>query len=121
MLRKIAIGLGLVVTMLVVAGGGLYLAGARIQVDGGGGVHVAFPKSAEDQAREVARHREAQRAQAASWFLRPPSLPRPSPPRQRYLRSRRLLKSRIRTRIHPTGPTFVVRDATATTQSGPSC
>ena len=66
MLRKIAIVLGLAVTMLVVAGGALYLGGARIQVDGGGGVHVAFPKSAEDQAREVARHREAQRAQAAS-------------------------------------------------------
>ena len=76
MLRKIAIVLGLAVTMLVVAGGALYLAGARIQVDGGGGVHVAFPKSAEDQAREVARHREAQRAQAASSV---PAAAQPSP------------------------------------------
>ena len=76
MLRKIAIVLGLSLTMAVVAGGALYLAGARVQIDGGGGLHVAFPKSAEDQAREVAQHREAQRAQAAPVT---PAVSEPSP------------------------------------------
>ena len=66
MLKKIAKVAGLALVMLIVAGGVLYLVGLRIVLDGGGGVHLGFVKSAEDQAREIARHRDAQRAQAPS-------------------------------------------------------
>ena len=66
MLKKIAIVFGLALAMLVVAGGAMYLVGARIQIDGGGGLHVGFVQSPEDQASEIARHRDAQRAQAAA-------------------------------------------------------
>lgn len=66
MLKKIAKVVGLALAMLVVTGGVLYLVGLRIVLDGGGGVHLAFVKSAEGQAQELARHREAQRAQAAA-------------------------------------------------------
>ena len=37
--------------------------GLRLVLDGGGGVSLAFPKSASKQAEDLAKHREAQRAQ----------------------------------------------------------
>jgi outer membrane protein assembly factor BamB len=66
MLKRIAKVVGLALVMLAVTGGILYLVGLRIVLDGGGGIHLGFVKSAEDQAREVARHREAQRALASA-------------------------------------------------------
>jgi outer membrane protein assembly factor BamB len=78
MLKKAARVLGLTVVMIVAAGGILYLAGARIVLDGGGGFHLAFVRSADDQAEAIARHREAQRAQAAASTPSPPTAP-PAP------------------------------------------
>jgi outer membrane protein assembly factor BamB len=74
MLKRVAIVLGLALGILVVAGAALYLLGGRIQLDGGGGFHLVFPKSEDEQARDVARHREAQRAASGS----PPSSASPA-------------------------------------------
>lgn len=80
MLKKIAKVAGLALAMLIVTGGVLYLAGLRIVLDGGGGLHLAFVKSAEDHAQEVARHRDAQRAQPAVPAATPHgSTPAPAP------------------------------------------
>jgi outer membrane protein assembly factor BamB len=46
--------------ILVIAGGGLYLAGLRIVLDGGGGLHLRFLESEQARAERVARHRSAQ-------------------------------------------------------------
>ena len=60
--------------VLVVAGG-LYLAGLRVELDGGGGFHLRFRPSARSHAEQLARHRDAQRAAAGA-----PAAERPSPP-----------------------------------------
>ncbi len=65
MLRTIVKTLALVVIGLVVLGGALYALGLRLVLDGGGGMHLAFVTSEDSRAAEVARHREAQRAEAA--------------------------------------------------------
>src|SRR5687768_12729448 len=62
-MRKILKWAAIAVALLAVTAGALFAFGARIVLDGGGGVHVAFVKSADAQAEEIARHREAQRAQ----------------------------------------------------------
>ena len=49
---------------LVAAGAILFAFGLRVVFDGGGGIHLAFTKSPEQQAAEIEKHREAQRAQA---------------------------------------------------------
>lgn len=64
MFRRLLKAVGILLALLVLSGGVLYLLGLRVVLDGGGGLHFAFVKSAEDRAREIARHREAQRAQA---------------------------------------------------------
>ena len=64
MLRRILKLVAILLVLLAVTAGVLFAFGARIVIDGGGGPHVRFVQSAEDQAEEVARHREAQRAQA---------------------------------------------------------
>lgn len=56
------IGVGLVGVLLAV--GGLYLAGLRMVLDGGGMPGVGFVASADEQAERIARHRAAQRAAA---------------------------------------------------------
>ena len=66
MLRTIAKGLGLLLLVLLVAGAGLYLVGLRIILDGGGSPKLRFVASPDRQAEEIARHREAQRAEAAT-------------------------------------------------------
>ncbi|MEX2271802.1 MAG: PQQ-binding-like beta-propeller repeat protein [Vicinamibacterales bacterium] len=66
MLRKVVKGALVLVLLLAVTAGALYAFGARIVLDGGGGLHVQFVKSADEQAQDVARHREAQRAQMAA-------------------------------------------------------
>ena len=63
MIRKLLKAAGLVVVLLVVVAGVLYLFGARILLDGGASPYIGFVKSADTQADEIARHREAQRAQ----------------------------------------------------------
>lgn len=63
MIRRILKFAGFALLTLLVGAGVLFALGARIVLDGGGGVHVRFVKSADAQAEEIARHREAQRAQ----------------------------------------------------------
>jgi outer membrane protein assembly factor BamB len=45
-------------------GGILFAFGLRAVFDGSGGIHLAFTKSAAQQAAEIEKHREAQRAEA---------------------------------------------------------
>src|SRR5687768_1337017 len=63
MLRKLLKGAAILLGVLALTAGVLYAFGARIVLDGGGGLHVAFVKSADEQAEAIAKHREAQRAQ----------------------------------------------------------
>jgi outer membrane protein assembly factor BamB len=63
MLRKWARRVLFLLAGLAMAGGILYAAGLRLVQYGGGGIGVAFPKSAEKRAVEIEKHREAQRAQ----------------------------------------------------------
>jgi outer membrane protein assembly factor BamB len=63
MLRRWARRLLFLLAGLAIAGGILYAAGLRLVQYGGGGIGVAFPKSAEKRAVEIEKHREAQRAQ----------------------------------------------------------
>jgi outer membrane protein assembly factor BamB len=64
MLKKLVAVAAITLGILVAAAGILYLAGARIFLDGGGSPHLRFAGSADKQAEELARHRAAQRAQA---------------------------------------------------------
>ena len=75
MLKKVARVLGLTMAMILAAGVVLYLVGARVVLDGGGGVHVGFVKSADEQAQAIERHRQAQRAQGASSTVAPETTP----------------------------------------------
>ena len=79
MFKKVAIVLGLALTMVVVAAGVMYLMGLRVVLDGGGSPTLRFPRSADDQADAIARHREAQR-QAASGTTAPPAPGVPASP-----------------------------------------
>jgi len=63
MLKKLVKVAAIMLGILVAAAGILYLAGARIVLDGGGSPHLQFAGSPEKQAEELARHRAAQRAQ----------------------------------------------------------
>ena len=74
MLRKLFRGFVCLILGLVVAGGILYAFGLRVVFDGGGGIHLAFTKSPQQQAAEIEKHREAQRAQAP-----PPAVMQPAP------------------------------------------
>jgi outer membrane protein assembly factor BamB len=65
-LKKLAIVLGLALSMLTVAGGLMYLAGLRVVLDGGGTPTLRFTRSADDQADVIARHRDAQRQSATT-------------------------------------------------------
>ncbi|MEO5894086.1 MAG: PQQ-binding-like beta-propeller repeat protein [Vicinamibacterales bacterium] len=60
MLKKLLKVAWLTVAILLVGGGFLYLAGVRIVLDGGGGIHLGRAKSASQHAEEIARHRAAQ-------------------------------------------------------------
>ena len=74
MLRKLFRGFVFLILGLAVAGGILFAFGLRVVFDGGGGIHLAFTKSAEQQAATIETHREAQRAQAP-----PPAAVQPAP------------------------------------------
>jgi outer membrane protein assembly factor BamB len=62
MLSRLLKGAGIVVGIGIVGAALLYLAGMRIVLYGGGTPHFEFVSTADSQAAEVARHREAQRA-----------------------------------------------------------
>ncbi|MDQ3171519.1 MAG: PQQ-like beta-propeller repeat protein [Acidobacteriota bacterium] len=64
MIRKLLKAGLILVVVLAASAGVLYLLGVRMVMDGGAGIHFGFVKSGEAQADEIARHREAQRAQA---------------------------------------------------------
>jgi outer membrane protein assembly factor BamB len=66
MLKTALRALALVVLLVIVAGVGAYAIGLRIVLDGAGMPRVEFQRSADAQAEAIARHREAQRAQAPS-------------------------------------------------------
>ena len=72
MLRKLFRGFVFLILGLVAAGGILYALGLRIVFDGGGGMTLAFTKSAKQQAAAIEKHREAQRTQA-------PAVAQPAP------------------------------------------
>jgi outer membrane protein assembly factor BamB len=74
MFKKILKVAGLTVAMILIASGVLYLAGVRLVLDGGGGIHLGRAKPASQHAEEIARHRAAQQALPA------PSSPAPSSP-----------------------------------------
>lgn len=69
--------IGLTLVAFVAIGVVLFFFGLRVVLDGGGSPHLRFVKSADAQAEEIARHREAQRAQPAPA---PPAAPEPPPP-----------------------------------------
>ena len=77
---------GLTVAAVVVVGAVLFMFGLRVVLDGGGMPHLRFVKSSDTQAKEVARHRDAQRAQvpapapAAASEAPPPTDAQPSAP-----------------------------------------
>ncbi len=85
MLQKIAKVLGIAVIGVLILVGMLYLAGARIVLDGGGTPYVQFVRPADEHAQRLADHREAQRAQAnaapaSSAAPAPTSDPQPPAP-----------------------------------------
>ena len=71
MLLKVLKGAAIAVLLAMVGSLVLYLAGLRIVLDGGGSPHLQFVDSTARHAEILAKHREAQRAAAAS----PPSAP----------------------------------------------
>ena len=66
MIRRILKFIGLLLVALVATGVGLYAFGARIVLDGGGGLHIRFPESSEARERVVEAHRQAQRETPAA-------------------------------------------------------
>ena len=71
-LKRFLRGAALVLTGAVVIGVALYVMGLRIVLDGGGGIHFAFPKSADEREAELTRHRASQRAQPQPQTAAPP-------------------------------------------------
>ena len=63
MVRRIAKFVIGVLVLVIVAGAILYMFGVRLMLDGGGGIHVGVAQSAIKQAEDIAKHREAQKAQ----------------------------------------------------------
>jgi outer membrane protein assembly factor BamB len=72
--KQVATVVGLSLAMLLLAAGILFVFGLRVVLDGGGKPHLSFTRSAERQAEEIARHRQAQRAAA------PPAASAPAVP-----------------------------------------
>lgn len=71
MVKTLAKWLGIALGLLVLAGGALYLAGIRVVLDGGGSPQLRRQRSVDEQARRVAAHRAAQRAESP---LSPPAV-----------------------------------------------
>jgi outer membrane protein assembly factor BamB len=66
---------GVTLAGLVAVGAVLFMFGLRVVLDGGGSPHLRFVKSLDAQAKEIAQHRETQRAQPP-----PPATATPQPP-----------------------------------------
>lgn len=62
MLKRLLKGVGAGIAALAVVAGVAYLAGVRIELDGGGTPHLRVAAGPDDRAEEIARHRAAQRA-----------------------------------------------------------
>lgn len=60
-IRRLAVGAA---SVIVLAAALYQFLGLRVVLDGGGRPHLRFVESADAQAEQIARHREAQRAQA---------------------------------------------------------
>jgi outer membrane protein assembly factor BamB len=71
MLRKFARRILFLFVSLAVLGGILYAAGLRVIQYGNGGIGFAFTKSVDQQAAEIEKHREAQRATPPPAPLQP--------------------------------------------------
>jgi outer membrane protein assembly factor BamB len=69
---------GLALVIVIAMGAVLFAFGLRVVLDGGGSPHLRFVKSADAQADELARHREAQRAQPPPPAPAAPEAPSPS-------------------------------------------
>lgn len=78
MLIRLLKGAALVVVVGIIAAALLYFAGMRLVWYGGGTPHLEFVSSADRQAAEVARHREAQRAAPTPAAPMPPAEPTPA-------------------------------------------
>jgi outer membrane protein assembly factor BamB len=78
-LLKILKFAGLTLAVLLATGVVLYFLGLRVVLDGGGSPQLRFVKSADAQAEELARHREAQRGQPAPPAPTAPRPPAPAP------------------------------------------
>src|SRR5688500_12343189 len=74
MFKKAAKWLAIGLTVIVLLAAGLYAIGMRVVLDGGGMPRLAFVASADEHAEEIARHREAQKAQGPPP---PPAAPAP--------------------------------------------
>jgi outer membrane protein assembly factor BamB len=70
---------GLALVLVIAMGAILFMFGLRVVLDGGGSPHLRFVKSADAQAEELARHREAQRSGAPPAAPAAPEPPAPSP------------------------------------------
>ena len=66
MLRRLLRKTAIVLVIFIVTGALLYGFGLRVVLDGGGIPHLQFTESASAQAEKIERHREAQRAAAAT-------------------------------------------------------
>jgi outer membrane protein assembly factor BamB len=73
-LLKILKYAGMAFVALFVIGAVLFMFGLRVVLDGGGSPHLRFVKSADAQAKEIAQHREAQRAAAPQGSTPAPPL-----------------------------------------------
>ena len=63
-LLKILKYVGFTLIGLIAVGAVLFVFGLRVVLDGGGSPHLRFVKSLDAQAKEIAQHRETQRAVA---------------------------------------------------------
>lgn len=76
MVRTILKAAAALALLLALTAGVLFALGARVVLDGGGGVHVRFVPSADEQAEAIEQHRATQRAQRPA----PPAAPEPVEP-----------------------------------------
>jgi outer membrane protein assembly factor BamB len=79
LLTRIVSAVAIVVfVVLVAAAVAYYVFGMRIVLDGSGGLNVRFPASADEQARRIEAHRQAQRTATAD--VAPPAAIAPASP-----------------------------------------
>ena len=74
-LLKILKYVGFTLVGLIAVGAVLFVFGLRVVLDGGGSPQLRFVKSLDAQAKEIAQHRETQRATAPAPAPAPEPLP----------------------------------------------